>query len=118
MEDPLYLQILLELERLAIGSVDDTQNSTVKVRSESGGRGMGGSGGEEDQTLNQLLVEMDGMDSNKGVVIFASTNRADILDKALLRPGRFDRHVTIDLPTLAERKEHFEVRADLCWLSR
>nr|CAD2128900.1 unnamed protein product [Meloidogyne enterolobii] len=60
---------------------------------------------EMEQTLNQLLVEMDGMDSNKGVVVVGSTNRVDMLDKALLRPGRFDRHITIDLPTLLERKE-------------
>ncbi|XP_055298332.1 paraplegin [Sitodiplosis mosellana] len=64
--------------------------------------------GESEQTLNQLLVEMDGMASKEGILMLASTNRADILDKALLRPGRFDRHITIDLPTLAERKEIFE----------
>lgn len=58
--------------------------------------------------MNQLLVEMDGMASKEGILMLASTNRADILDKALLRPGRFDRHITIDLPTLAERKEIFE----------
>nr|CAD2182086.1 unnamed protein product [Meloidogyne enterolobii] len=64
---------------------------------------------EMEQTLNQLLVEMDGMDSNKGVVVVGSTNRVDMLDKALLRPGRFDRHITIDLPTLLERKELFDL---------
>lgn len=64
--------------------------------------------GEEEQTLNQLLVEMDGMASKEGVLMLASTNREDILDKALLRPGRFDRHILIDLPTLEERKEIFE----------
>lgn len=67
-----------------------------------------GSGGESEQTLNQLLVEMDGMASKSGVLMLASTNRADILDKALLRPGRFDRHIMIDLPNLTERKEIFE----------
>ncbi|XP_037934109.1 paraplegin [Teleopsis dalmanni] len=67
-----------------------------------------GSSGESEQTLNQLLVEMDGMASKEGVLMLASTNRADILDKALLRPGRFDRHILIDLPTLQERKEIFE----------
>lgn len=66
------------------------------------------SGGESEQTLNQLLVEMDGMASKSGVLMLASTNRADILDNALLRPGRFDRHIMIDLPNLAERKEIFE----------
>lgn len=64
--------------------------------------------GESEQTLNQLLVEMDGMASKKGVLMLASTNRADVLDKALLRPGRFDRHILIDVPTLQERKEIFE----------
>ncbi|RZF45676.1 hypothetical protein LSTR_LSTR010399 [Laodelphax striatellus] len=64
--------------------------------------------GEGEQTLNQLLVEMDGMASIEGIIMLASTNRADVLDKALLRPGRFDRHILIDLPVLAERKEIFE----------
>lgn len=64
--------------------------------------------GEMEQTLNQLLVEMDGMASRKGIILLASTNRADVLDKALLRPGRFDRQILIDLPNLQERKEIFE----------
>uniref|UniRef100_UPI00358F8C63 mitochondrial inner membrane m-AAA protease component paraplegin n=1 Tax=Myxine glutinosa TaxID=7769 RepID=UPI00358F8C63 len=63
---------------------------------------------EEEQTLNQLLVEMDGMGTRDHVVVLASTNRADILDQALTRPGRLDRHVYIDLPTLQERREIFE----------
>lgn len=67
------------------------------------------SSGESEQTLNQLLVEMDGMASKQGVLMLASTNRADILDKALLRPGRFDRHILIDLPTFEERTEIFEL---------
>lgn len=73
------------------------------------GRKRGGAMGnsEEEHTLNQLLVEMDGMGTTEGVIMLASTNRADVLDKALLRPGRFDRHIMIDLPTLAERKETF-----------
>ncbi|XP_015586274.1 paraplegin [Cephus cinctus] len=69
---------------------------------------MDGSSGESEQTLNQLLVEMDGMASKEGVILLASTNRAEVLDKALLRPGRFDRHILIDLPTLEERKQIFE----------
>lgn len=69
---------------------------------------MGGGSGENEQTLNQLLVEMDGMASKEGVLILASTNRAEVLDKALLRPGRFDRHILIDLPNLQERREIFE----------
>ncbi|XP_063910310.1 paraplegin isoform X2 [Zophobas morio] len=67
-----------------------------------------GTSGESEQTLNQLLVEMDGMASKESVIMLASTNRADILDKALLRPGRFDRHILIDLPDLVERKQIFE----------
>lgn len=75
-----------------------------------GGRGpMDGTSGEGEQTLNQLLVEMDGMASKEGVLMLASTNRADVLDKALLRPGRFDRHILIDLPTPEERREIFEL---------
>ena len=63
---------------------------------------------EGEQTLNQLLTEMDGMVSNQEVIVLASTNRAEVLDKALLRPGRFDRHILIDLPTLEERRQIFE----------
>lgn len=63
--------------------------------------------GEEEQTLNQLLVEMDGMAGREGVILLASTNRSEVLDKALLRPGRFDRHILIDYPTLSERVEIF-----------
>ncbi|XP_037978017.2 paraplegin [Plutella xylostella] len=78
-------------------------------RARAGGpQSFGPGGGESEQTLNQLLVEMDGMKSREGVVVLASTNRADVLDKALLRPGRFDRHILIDLPTLIEREEIFE----------
>nr|CRZ25186.1 Bm6438 [Brugia malayi] len=69
----------------------------------------GGGNREEEQTLNQLLVEMDGIDSGRGIVLLGSTNRGDILDKALLRPGRFDRHIVIDLPTALERQEIFEL---------
>ncbi|XP_056267888.1 paraplegin [Pseudoliparis swirei] len=63
---------------------------------------------EEEQTLNQLLVEMDGMGTTDHVIVLASTNRADVLDNALTRPGRLDRHIFIDFPTLLERKEIFE----------
>ncbi|MGH0125311.1 UNVERIFIED_CONTAM: hypothetical protein FKN15_022900 [Acipenser sinensis] len=63
---------------------------------------------EEEQTLNQLLVEMDGMGTTDHVIVLASTNRADILDNALMRPGRLDRHIFIDCPTLQERREIFE----------
>lgn len=78
-------------------------------RQREGSGGMSGmSSGESEQTLNQLLVEMDGMASKEGVLMLASTNRADVLDKALLRPGRFDRHIMIDLPNMLERREIFE----------
>eukprot|EP00040_Diaphanoeca_grandis_P044548 m.12686 g.12686 ORF g.12686 m.12686 type:complete len:824 (+) comp9410_c0_seq1:301-2772(+) len=74
-------------------------------------RSSGGEGGnqERETTLNQLLVEMDGFNTESGIIILASTNRADTLDKALLRPGRFDRQIECDLPTLPERKQIFEV---------
>ncbi|MBP6927233.1 MAG: ATP-dependent zinc metalloprotease FtsH [Caldisericia bacterium] len=68
------------------------------------GAGLGGGHDEREQTLNQLLVEMDGFDPHVGIIIIAATNRPDILDVALLRPGRFDRRVMIDLPTLMERE--------------
>ncbi|CAH6718531.1 mitochondrial respiratory chain complexes assembly protein Afg3p [[Candida] jaroonii] len=68
-----------------------------------------GSNDERETTLNQLLVEMDGFESDDHVVVLAGTNRADILDKALMRPGRFDRHITIDNPELNDRKEIFDV---------
>ncbi len=68
-----------------------------------------GSNDERENTLNQLLTEMDGFDSNSGVIILAATNRADILDKALLRAGRFDRQISVELPDLKEREEIFQV---------
>ncbi len=69
------------------------------------GAGLGGSHDEREQTLNQILVEMDGFEPNAGVVILAATNRPDVLDTALLRPGRFDRRVVVDLPDLNDRFE-------------
>jgi ATP-dependent metalloprotease FtsH len=68
-----------------------------------------GANDERENTLNQLLTEMDGFESNVGIIILAATNRADILDKALLRPGRFDRQISVDLPDLNGRKEIFNV---------
>jgi cell division protease FtsH len=73
------------------------------------GAGMGGGHDEREQTLNQLLVEMDGFESNEGVILMAATNRADVLDPALLRPGRFDRQVFVDLPDIRGRKGILEV---------
>jgi cell division protease FtsH len=68
------------------------------------GAGLGGGHDEREQTLNQLLVEMDGFESNEGVIIIAATNRPDVLDPAMLRPGRFDRHVTVNRPDLRGRE--------------
>ena len=73
------------------------------------GAGMGGGNDEREQTLNQLLVEMDGFDPNSGVIVVAATNRADVLDKALLRPGRFDRQVAVSLPDIKGREEILHV---------
>ncbi len=75
------------------------------------GAGMGGGHDEREQTLNQLLVEMDGFDATEGIILIAATNRPDVLDKALLRPGRFDRRVVIDLPDIRGRFEILQVHA-------
>ena len=73
--------------------------------------GIGGGHDEREQTLNQLLVEMDGFDTKEGVILIAATNRPDVLDPALLRPGRFDRHVTVPSPDLRGREEILRVHA-------
>ncbi len=75
------------------------------------GAGLGGSHDEREQTLNQILVEMDGFDPTVNIIVIAATNRPDVLDPALLRPGRFDRQVVIDLPDLKDREEILEVHA-------
>ncbi len=75
------------------------------------GAGLGGSHDEREQTLNQILVEMDGFDPHLGVIVMAATNRPDVLDPALLRPGRFDRRVTIDNPDIAEREAILKIHA-------
>jgi len=77
----------------------------------SRGTGVGGGNDEREQTLNQLLTEMDGFEGNTGVIVVAATNRADILDPALLRPGRFDRQVSVDVPDLKGRIEILKVHA-------
>lgn len=75
------------------------------------GAGLGGGHDEREQTLNQLLVEMDGFGSNEGVIVMAATNRPDILDKALLRPGRFDRQITVNYPDVKGREEILKVHS-------
>ena len=70
--------------------------------------GIGGGNDEREQTLNQLLTEMDGFDGKKGVMILAATNRPEVLDKALLRPGRFDRRIPVELPDLAGKRSNFK----------
>jgi cell division protease FtsH len=75
------------------------------------GSGLGGGHDEREQTLNQILVEMDGFDTDRGIIVMAATNRPDILDPALLRPGRFDRQITIDMPDVAGREKILRVHA-------
>lgn len=75
------------------------------------GAGMGGGNDEREQTLNQLLVEMDGFESNDGIIVIAATNRPDVLDPALLRPGRFDRQIYVNMPDVGEREEILKVHA-------
>ncbi|MBO4424924.1 MAG: ATP-dependent zinc metalloprotease FtsH [Spirochaetales bacterium] len=77
----------------------------------SRGSGLGGGHDEREQTLNQILVEMDGFDTTTGVIVIAATNRADVLDPALLRPGRFDRQVAITLPNINEREDILKIHA-------
>ena len=75
------------------------------------GAGLGGGHDEREQTLNQILVQMDGFESNEGIIVMAATNRADILDPALLRPGRFDRQITVHLPDVKGREQILKVHA-------
>ena len=75
------------------------------------GHGLGGGNDEREQTLNALLVEMDGFDSQEGIIIIAATNRPDVLDPALLRPGRFDRQITVSLPDVRGRESILKVHA-------
>ena len=75
------------------------------------GTGLGGGHDEREQTLNQILVEMDGFETNTGVILISATNRPDVLDPALLRPGRFDRRITLDLPDIKDRKKILEIHS-------
>lgn len=94
------LFMLAKKEAPAIVFVDE-----IDAVGRARGSGMGGGNDEREQTLNQILVEMDGFEPSEKVIVMAATNRPDVLDTALLRPGRFDRRVTLDLPDLADREE-------------
>ncbi len=74
-------------------------------------QGLGGGHDEREQTLNQILVEMDGFETDTNVIVMAATNRPDVLDPALLRPGRFDRQVVLDLPDIKDREAILKVHA-------
>ncbi len=80
------------------------KKGTVKYKTRHRGAGLGGGHDEREQTLNQLLVEMDGFDTKEGVILIAATNRPDVLDSALLRPGRFDRQIVVDRPDVRGRE--------------
>ena len=82
------------------------------------GAGLGGGHDEREQTLNAMLVEMDGFNTNTGVILIAATNRMDVLDPALLRPGRFDRQVVVDRPDLGWTRSHFASAREKCEIGR
>merc|ERR1719197_362244 len=88
----------------------DEIDAVGRQRAGTGGGGGGGGNDEREQTLNQILTEMDGFEGNSGVIVLAATNRADVLDAALLRPGRFDRRVPVDLPDKDGRLEILKVQ--------
>ena len=75
------------------------------------GTGLGGGNDEREQTLNQLLVEMDGFEANEGIIVLAATNRSDVLDPALLRPGRFDRQIYVHVPDVKGREAIIKIHA-------
>merc|ERR1719284_1349919 len=87
----------------------DEIDAVGRQRAGTGGGGMGGGNDEREQTLNQILTEMDGFEGNSGVIVVAATNRSDILDNALLRPGRFDRRVQVGLPDVKGREQILKV---------
>lgn len=95
----------------------DEIDAIGRVRSSATGGGMGGANDERDQTINQLLTEMDGFEGNSGIIVVAATNRADVLDPALLRPGRFDRQVQVDRPDLRGRHDILVVHTSMKPLS-
>src|SRR4029453_1743847 len=89
----------------------DTRGDESRAGGGPRGGGLGGGHDEREQTLNQLLVEMDGFDPKTNVILIAATNRPDILDPALLRPGRFDRQIGVDAPDLKGRQRILEVHS-------
>ena len=95
----------------ATGRVIDIFIDEIDAVGRQRGSGLGGGHDEREQTLNQLLVEMDGFGNNEGVIVMAATNRADILDNALLRPGRFDRQVYVGYPDCKGREEILKIHA-------
>jgi cell division protease FtsH len=95
-----------------------SSSSTRSTPSAHRGAGLGGGHDEREQTLNQLLVEMDGFESNEGVIIIAATNRPDVLDPALLRPGRFDRRIVVNRPDVRGREGILKVHTRRCRSAR
>ena len=104
--EPLGLEICLNKEKHSpcIIFIDE-----IDAVGRSRGAGLGGGNDEREQTLNQLLVEMDGFDTNEGIILIAATNRPDVLDPALLRPGRFDRQVVVGNPDIIGREQILKV---------
>ena len=102
---------------IVVSMLTDAENGCIKSMDEidavgrQRGAGLGGGHDEREQTLNQLLVEMDGFGTHDGIIVIAATNRPDILDPALLRPGRFDRQITVNYPDIKGREEILHVHA-------
>ena len=119
------LKCLLELElqelEICLNKVKNTPCiifiDEIDAVGRSRGAGLGGGNDEREQTLNQLLVEMDGFDTNEGIILIAATNRPDVLDPALLRPGRFDRQVVVGNPDIIGREVDFKSshKKNRCW---
>merc|ERR1711904_271533 len=106
---PIRVRDLFEQARKQAPSIIFIDEIDAVGRKRGAGGFSGGGNDERENTLNQMFVEMDGFEPSTGVVVLAGTNRADILDQALTRPGRFDRQITVDKPDLKGRKEIFKV---------